>query len=200
MNFSKYYILTESVLRVDVKQIDEWISRNGKELLEKINDTKFESYIEEPIKLNNPYTAKNEEIKIDIKPKLFGREEVIYGRYIKDDNRVELYSTAFRGSNAKKMKDLRMMLIHELTHALDPNPLKNKENYKTNEQYFNHPYEFNAYASQFIDKLKNMKVDKEKIKKLDFGEKEINSWFHKLLTADNKKKFIKYVYQHILGA
>jgi hypothetical protein len=199
MDFKTYY---EGVIKVPTEYINQYVLKHVDEIISKINDTlinKYENYIEENLKINNsdiPLIIQN-----DINP------PDSYLSYQNDNIYMSAKNLKSLTKDKPKFVDfLNKSLVHEVTHLMDAG-LNKKPQYKgsDNAEYVNSPREFPAFVNMYIEKIKSLINSNPKYKNLlinafktgsSVKDREIDK-FIKMLTPDNKIKFINNVLKSI---
>jgi hypothetical protein len=199
--------LKEGLVKVPTNELRSWVDRNYTEFINKLNETLKNGYdtnIDENIKVKNPYNNEVSDIAIEIRKNILETNSVnVY--FLFDPKHDTIFINASNFIKYKKDKYKEMLLsgiIHELTHNIDPGFKHTNIDTSTYDSYINSEKEFQAYANEYIDRIKHNPNKKDLLNKLTYGKKigikDIDD-FYSELNPDNKKKFIKLLYKEIQG-
>jgi deoxycytidine triphosphate deaminase len=205
ISFKKYFF--EGLIKVPTNEIRAWVERNYDEFINKLNETLKNGYdtnIDENIKVKNPYNNEVSDIAIEIRKNLLDiNKNPLYFLYDPQNQTFFINASNFIKYKKENYKEMLLSgIIHEFTHSIDPG-FKHTTTDKTSyETYINSQKEFQAYANEYIDRIKNNPNKTKMLNNIvhgkNIGIKDIDD-FYSDLNPDNKKKFIKLLYKEIHG-
>lgn len=201
--FKSYFF--EGLIKIPTNEIISWVDRNFTELQSKINETNtkgYDTYIEENIKVLNPYNKEITDISVEIRKKLQSTSEknVVILFY---NEQSTIYLNASIIAQKQNLKEyLIQSFIHEISHKMDPGySYKNKDS-NTYSEYINSDVEFPVHVNEFIAKINLLSNKPEVLKNIMSGTKtgikDLDD-FYSELNSKNKKKFLNLIYKEFYG-
>lgn len=205
MTFKKFFL--EGVIKLPIEYIKKFIDDHIEEIIIKINETlktNYDNYVEDNIIINGI------EIPITIVKSIPNSDAYVS---IDLNKGTDIYIDANNVKQLMKTKDnfkktLFSFFVHEITHILDKGVFKKPASPRSFDDYsgyVNSLREFPALSNEYIIKIQNKINSNPNYKEFlidafkkgkSIKIKEIDD-FIKLLTDDNKKKFINNVLKSI---